>query len=230
MKLCGLVQGVTASDEAAVTSIPRLVADNHLSSSSLPSDMSVQLVIEAGHLGDRPTAHRALTSEAPEIRAVALSACLRLKTLDWLLLEPFFDDPSPFVRRRALELAVRLEPIGAPLSRLLARLVDTAAVAEMGAFALGEIGRATPEVVDALAQMTKNHDDPLCREAAVAALGALHSGRETILGALADIATVRRRAVLALAPFDGPDIEAALTHALTDRDWQVRQAAEDLLG
>jgi hypothetical protein len=34
--------------------------------------------------------------------------------------------------------------------------------------------------------------------------------------------------VLALAPFDGPDVEAALDRALTDRDWQVRQAAEDL--
>jgi hypothetical protein len=39
---------------------------------------------------------------------------------------------------------------------------------------------------------------------------------------------VRRRAVLALAPFDGPEVEAAIDKALTDRDWQVRQAAEDL--
>jgi hypothetical protein len=31
-----------------------------------------------------------------------------------------------------------------------------------------------------------------------------------------------------LAPFDGPDVEAALERALTDRDWQVRQAAEDV--
>ncbi|MEY3679413.1 MAG: hypothetical protein RL547_25, partial [Actinomycetota bacterium] len=38
------------------------------------------------------------------------------------------------------------------------------------------------------------------------------------------------RAVLALAPFDGPDVQAALKKALDDRDWQVRQAAEDLLG
>ena len=69
----------------------------------------------------------------------------------------------------------------------------------------------------------------LCREAAVAALGALHAGRQTILAALEDKATVRRRAVIALAPFDGPDIDAALQAALADRDWQVRQAAEDQL-
>jgi uncharacterized membrane protein len=40
---------------------------------------------------------------------------------------------------------------------------------------------------------------------------------------------VRRRAVIALAPFDGPEVDDALERARTDRDWQVRQAAEDLL-
>ncbi len=39
---------------------------------------------------------------------------------------------------------------------------------------------------------------------------------------------MRRRAVLALAPFDGPEVDAALERAGRDRDWQVRQAAEDL--
>ena len=36
-------------------------------------------------------------------------------------------------------------------------------------------------------------------------------------------------AVIALAPFEGPEVEAALARATEDRDWQVRQAAEDLL-
>jgi len=45
-----------------------------------------------------------------------------------------------------------------------------------------------------------------------------------------DIPAVRRRAVLALAPFTGPAVDAALAVALQDRDWQVRQAAEDLTG
>jgi hypothetical protein len=36
--------------------------------------------------------------------------------------------------------------------------------------------------------------------------------------------------VLALAAFEGDDVEAALERALDDRDWQVRQAAEDMLG
>ena len=34
--------------------------------------------------------------------------------------------------------------------------------------------------------------------------------------------------MLALAPFEGDDVDAAIERALTDRDWQVRQAAEDL--
>ena len=76
-----------------------------------------------------------------------------------------------------------------------------------------------------------DHADPLCREAAVAALGALgdERGLPAILAATADKPAVRRRAVIALAPFDGPEVEAALRRALTDRDRQVRQAAEDLL-
>jgi hypothetical protein len=35
--------------------------------------------------------------------------------------------------------------------------------------------------------------------------------------------------VLALAPFDGPEVDAAIAAALDDRDWQVRQAADDLI-
>ena len=83
-----------------------------------------------------------------------------------------------------------------------------------------------------LAAVGEGHPDPLCREAAVAALGAIGSseGLPAILAATSDKPAVRRRAVLALAPFSGPDVEAALERALTDRDWQVRQAAEDLTG
>ena len=75
------------------------------------------------------------------------------------------------------------------------------------------------------------HEDPLAREAAVAALGALGdpAGLPAVLSACRDKPAVRRRAVLALAPFDGADVEEALRAALEDRDWQVRQAAEDLL-
>ena len=68
------------------------------------------------------------------------------------------------------------------------------------------------------------------REAAVASLGAIgdHRGLPAIIAACSDKPAVRRRAVLALAPFDGPDVDAALAVARQDRDWQVRQAAEDV--
>jgi HEAT repeat protein len=99
----------------------------------------------------------------------------------------------------------------------------------MAAWALGEQGRR--EAVPALCAVAGDHDDALCREAAVAALGAIgdEAGLAVILAATSDKPAVRRRAVLALAPFDGPEVDAALRRALTDRDWQVRQAAEDLL-
>jgi HEAT repeat protein len=76
------------------------------------------------------------------------------------------------------------------------------------------------------------HGDPLVREAAVAALGALGdpAGLDAVLAACSDRPAIRRRAVLALAAFDGPDVDAALQAALDDHDWQTRQAAEDLLG
>ena len=43
-----------------------------------------------------------------------------------------------------------------------------------------------------------------------------------------DKPAIRRRAVLALAAFEGDAVEARLQAALEDPDWQVRQAAEDL--
>jgi hypothetical protein len=75
------------------------------------------------------------------------------------------------------------------------------------------------------------------RESAIAALGALgeDGGLDAILVGTTDKPAIRRRAVLALAPFLDPDhprateVAAALERARTDRDWQVRQAAEDLL-
>ena len=102
----------------------------------------------------------------------------------------------------------------------------------MAAFACGEHGPATDQVVvDRLCELAGTHDDALVREAAVAALGAIgsRSGLPAILSATRDKAAVRRRAVIALAPFEGPEVDAALERARTDRDWQVRQAAEDLL-
>jgi HEAT repeat protein len=73
--------------------------------------------------------------------------------------------------------------------------------------------------------------DPLVRESAVAALGAIgdQRGLDAVLHGTTDRPGIRRRAVLALAAFDDERADTALHSALTDRDWQVRQAAEDVL-
>jgi hypothetical protein len=205
----------------------------------------------AGHTDDLHTARLGLDDPAPAVRATALTALVRLGGLDTAGLIRAFADPAPEVRTRACELTARLwaplparpdapAPPAGPadppvVTHLCAALGDPAAVvAEAACFALGELGTLVPPgpAVTALAAVAGGHDDALVREAAVAALGAIGdpAGLPAILAATSDKPAVRRRAVLALAPFDGPEVDDALHRARSDRDWQVRQAAEDLTG
>ena len=50
-----------------------------------------------------------------------------------------------------------------------------------------------------------------------------------MLAARNDKPAIRRRAAIALAAFEDPKVDEALKKSLDDRDWQVRQIAEDLL-
>ncbi len=141
------------------------------------------------------------------------------------------------VRRRAADLSPALAAragAGTLVHPLVVLLADAeVTVVEAAAWALGELGSDAVDggAVASLAATATDHRDPLAREAAVAALGALGdpAGLPAVLAACTDKTAVRRRAVLALAPFSGPEVDAALATALEDRDWQVRQAAEDLL-
>lgn len=187
----------------------------------------------AGHTGDATTARARLADEDASVRATALGALARAGDLRSPDLVTALVDPDPLVRRRVAEVVAALgdDPLGADV-RLVALLEDSdPSVVEVAAWACGE--RSPPETgaVSALAALATGHGDALIREAAVASLGSIGDadGLPAILTATADKATVRRRAVLALAPFDGPEVSAALERARTDRDWQVRQAAEDLL-
>ena len=186
-------------------------------------------VVVAGHEGDDALVRSAMADADPRVRIAAIGALERLGLNDGTTLATALDDPDLTVRRRACE-AVARRPGSEPPSLLGALADPDPTVAEVAAWATGERQPPEPGAVPALIGLVTDHPDALVREAAVAALGAIGDAvaLPTILGALTDKATVRRRAVIALAPFDGPEVEAALAKARADRDWQVRQAAEDL--
>jgi HEAT repeat protein len=201
-----------------------------------PGGIELAARFAASRAGDNvAAAERALRSHSdPRVRRAALGAVLRgarerRARAAWTRAA---GDRDASVRRRATELAPALIP--PPVTGLLACLDDTdPLVAESAAWALGEIvwtGRTRARVVGALATTARRHPDPLVRESAVAALGAIGDARglPAILTACTDRPAIRRRAVLALAPFSGPEVDAALAAARDDADWQTRQAAEDL--
>ncbi|HEY5092806.1 MAG TPA: HEAT repeat domain-containing protein [Acidimicrobiales bacterium] len=140
------------------------------------------------------------------------------------------DDRDVDVRREALNLIAHVDQIDDEVFEvMLRRLHDEDALVVDGAiFALGEhfyVG-----AVDQLCVIATTHDDARCRESAIAALGAIGDdrARPAVLAALDDKPPVRRRAIVALSNFEGPDIDAALERAREDRDWQVRAAVNQL--
>lgn len=209
-------------------------------------DLAVTRAARMAGLGHQPTSPQvaaelaAAARDDPDarVRAAALGALTRVGADE--LAERWHQavtDGDASVRRRAADLAPSVaarHDAPAVARSVLGLLGDTdVTVIAAAAWALGELGAdaVAASAVGPLSLTTTDHDDPLAREAAVAALGALGDpkGLPAILTACRDKPTVRRRAVLALAPFEGPDVDKALQHALQDRDWQVRQAAEDLL-
>lgn len=139
-------------------------------------------------------------------------------------------DPDASVRADALEqLAHVSDPDPLVLGVVAASLDDgDALVVDAAAFALGEHRYAA--AVARLIEVATDHEDARCRESAIASLGSIgdDSALSTIIAALKDKAPVRRRAVVALSNFEGPEVEAALRSAGEDRDWQVRAAVAQL--
>ena len=181
----------------------------------------------AGHRGDAISARGALTDPDPVTRELALGALERLGALTDDDLRGALADDAPSVRRRAAVVAGRRP--GLSLLTLLADPDQT--VVEAAAWACGEQEHVDDAVLTRLVELGAGSNDALVREACIASLGAIGDDRglPTILHGCSDKPAVRRRAVLALAPFDGADVDEALQAALADRDWQVRQAAEDVL-
>lgn len=183
-------------------------------------------LVIAGHEGNEAAARTALGEADPVARQLALGALARMNALTDNDLRLAFNDGSATVRHRAVTVAATHRGVS-----VVALLRDPdATVVEAAAWAAGEQEDVDDDVLLLLCALGTDATDPLVREAAVAALGAIgdERGLPVILRACTDKPNIRRRAVLALAPFSGPDVEAALAAALIDRDWQVRQAAEDL--
>lgn len=194
---------------------------------TLDPDDERYAVIHAGFDGDVDTARKALAHHDAIVRVSALRALARLDHICDGDLQTAVQDDDHRVRRCGAELSASHNSID--LSPLLQD--DDVFVAEMAAWAIGERADASDSDITALIEVVLHHKEPLVREAATAALGSLGDvrGLPAILHACNDKPAVRRRAVLALAPFEGPEVDQALTKALSDRDWQVRQNAEDML-
>lgn len=193
--------------------------------SSVEFDRRLDVVL-SGYRGDDEAVRNGLLDADPLVRVAALGAAKRRGTLSSQVLSKLISDPDHRVRRRVAELAAHHPDVD-----LLPLLVDDdASVVEMAAWACGEHSSTPPAILDRIVHLAIEHSDPLVREAAVAALGAIgdERGLPAILHGCRDKPAIRRRAVLALAPFSGPEVDAAIATALEDRDWQVRQAAEDI--
>ncbi len=166
------------------------------------------------------------------MQAAAIGALQRLGRLSAADVVHSLAEGSAPVRRRAIDAAPAV--VGPGSRSVLPRAVSAALedpdplVVVGAAWYLGE--RRHRPAVEALAAVATTHADARCREASVAALGAIGDplGLPAVLAALDDKPTVRRRATVALAGFDDPRVEPALSRAAADRDWQVRQAADEL--
>lgn len=195
---------------------------------SRSSHPGLEEVAEASLSRDYAFLRRALeTSTRPEVLAGIIRALFggEIKLGDGELLELIKRTTS---REVAVEVATTYGTISEKLTGILLEDPDPLVV-EAACFAAGE--GATSVHRQTLENIALHHDDPLCRESAIAALGAIGdpASLEVVLVALGDRPYIRRRAVVALAAFDDPRVEAALLAATKDRDSQVKALAEDLL-
>ena len=185
-----------------------------------------QQLVQLAREGDLSLARELCGDGDPRVRASSVAVLSENDALDESLIALGLSDPNPLVRMTVARAAAQNSSIS-----VLELLNDEdSSVVEIACWAAGEQTEHNDSIIEALSAIALEHEDALCRESAVAALGALGDARglKSILKATKDIATVRRRAVIALAPFEGQAVTDALQLALSDRDWQVRQAAEDL--
>lgn len=204
----------------------------HGDESTLPDDVDDLLLVagyrEDGSLDALIAAH--LSDPVARRRVLSLRAARRRGVISPDIWRRALVDPEVDVRREALTLVADAPLTDESLFALLVEALsdEDALVVDGAVFALGEHLYA-PAVTELISVAT-SHTDARCRESAIAALGAIGDdrARPAILAALDDKPAVRRRAIVALANFEGPDIDSALERAREDRDWQVRAAVDQL--
>jgi HEAT repeat protein len=173
---------------------------------------------------------RNLRSPSARHRVLALRGAVRQQLAtseDW---RRALGDSDVDVRREALNQIAHVKIDDETVYAMIVNCLDDAdaLVVDGAVFALGE--HLYVDAVEKMCQIATGHEDARCRESAIAALGAIGDdrARPAILAALEDKAPVRRRAIVALSNFEGPDIDDALARASEDRDWQVRAAVNQL--
>jgi HEAT repeat protein len=203
----------------------------HGDESTLAESIDVSLLRAGFALGDDyvNVLRTNLHSPVSRHRILALRGVVRqdlVTSEDW---RSALSDDDVDVRREALNQIAHVT-IDEDVLADVARALDDgdALVVDGAAFALGE--HLYVAAVERMCVIATSHEDARCRESAIAALGAIGDdrARPAILAALEDKPPVRRRAIVALSNFEGPDIDAALLRASEDRDWQVRAAVNQL--
>lgn len=174
-----------------------------------------------------------LEHDDPAVRRLAISALSSRPAAPQTAAElgrMLAGDPEPRVRAAAAEaLGMHGPAATAPLLRATADADPL--VAEAVATALGEVGAAA--AVPWLIRLATDRGDRLAAEAAVASLGAI--GDERAVDTLVELAAsgppqIRRRSIVALTAFDGPQAEAAVRAGLEDRNPMVREVAQMIVG
>jgi HEAT repeat protein len=200
--------------------------------STLPSSIEERLLRAGFDDGGTDDAFilTGLRDNEPRHRVLALRSAARRGIMSEPTWTSALGDENVEVRREALALLAYERGLSNELLGQVRLALDDgdALVVDAAIFTLGE--HLDAKSVDRLADIARHHDDARCRESAVATLGVLGDdrGRAAILEALNDKPPVRRRAIVALSNFEGPDIDEALAAAASDRDWQVRAAVDQL--
>lgn len=192
-------------------------------------DLRRRQIISAGFNGNHELIRSELGGSDPVLWRSALFAAERSSILDPADVLAALASPDPDIQHSGWTILARRPTLLDNNQTTEAFARCSPEVRELACFALGE-REPHPSLTAALIGFSTD-EDPLVRESVVAALGSLGDpdGEAVVLAGCTDTVSIRRRAVLALIAFDSPASRHALEQLTQDRDWQVRDAAVELL-